>query len=234
MEQAYDAIKRRIITLELGPGERVDDYQLSIELELGRTPVREAIFLLAAEGLIDMKAGMIVRPLDLLDIAHLFEAHIVVAKATARLVAVRSTPQALAEIEKAAGRVERAIAQRDYLAITSENAKLHRAEAVAAQNDHLRTMADKIHDQGQRLAYLCFGGGGGWDGLDEHFEKVKRDHLALLDAYRRRDPDDAEQIATDHVRLFRDRVKVFLDSPAVDALQFSEGDLAPVALGELR
>ena len=74
MEQAYAELKRRIITLELKPGQRLDDYELSQELKFSRTPVREAIFLLGAEGWVDIrsKAGFIVRPLDLVDIAHFF------------------------------------------------------------------------------------------------------------------------------------------------------------------
>ena len=78
MEQAYAELKRRIITLELKPGQRLDDYELSQELKFSRTPVREAIFLLGAEGWVDIrsKAGFIVRPLDLVDIAHFFEADV--------------------------------------------------------------------------------------------------------------------------------------------------------------
>lgn len=228
MEQAYEQIKRRIITLDLPPGERIDDYQLSEELSLSRTPVREALFVLAAEGLVATGggAGFVVRALDVVNITSLFEAHIVLAKAVARLAGHRATREDVRGMSKAARAVETAIRRRDFLAITSANATLHRLEAAAAHSQHLEAMAKAVHDQGQRLAYLCFGGGGReWGGLDEHFEKVQQQHAALLTAYRDRDSRAAEAMATAHVNLFRERVRGYLASSTLDDLTFSDSEL---------
>jgi DNA-binding GntR family transcriptional regulator len=233
MQQAYDEIKRRIVVLELQPGQRLDDYDLSVELELSRTPVREAIFRLAAEGLVDIRsnAGFIVRPLDLLDIANLFEAHIVVGKAVARLAARRVQPEELARMRELVEAVEEAIERRDYLAMTSRNADLHRLEAAATKNRHLREMADSIHDQGQRLAYLCFGGAGGDEHrLAEHFERVRAHHRQMLAALEAGDAEAAERIVTAHVALFRKRVQTYLESEAIEGFEVSDDDLAVAAL----
>ncbi len=232
MQQAYNEIKRRIITLEFQPGERLDDYELSVDLQFSRTPVREAIFRLGAEGLVDIRsnAGFIVRPLDLLDIAGLFEAHIVVAKAVARLAPKRVTPKELEAITAAAADVEDAIERRDYLGITSSNARLHRLEAAATKNRHLQAMADSIHDQGQRLAYLCFGGAGGDQSrLDEHFEKVRAHHKRMIAALASGNSDAAERVVVAHVRLFRKRVQSYLESEAVDSFVVSDDDLSAVS-----
>src|SRR6266542_2979268 len=108
MEQAYAAIKRRIISLGLRPGQRLDDYQLADELKTSRTPVREAIFLLTAEGLVEIRprVGFVVRSLDVPDVASLLESHIVLSKAVARLAAQRVTPAGLKEMRTAATAVE--------------------------------------------------------------------------------------------------------------------------------
>src|SRR6516165_6390823 len=233
MERAYNEIKRRIITLELAPGQRIDDYELSLEHPFSRTPIREAIFRLAAEGLIDMptKAGFIVRPIDLIDITHLFEAHLVLAKAVARLAAKRVTPPEIEQMAGVAEEIRSAIERRDYLAITSSNAQLHRLEAAAAHNRHLQSMADTIHDQGQRLAYLCFGGAGGdrSTNLDEHFRKVCAHHDAMLAALGAHDTDAAERIAIEHVQLFRERAQAFVDSGALRGFALSDAELAAVS-----
>ncbi|MGI9110668.1 MAG: GntR family transcriptional regulator [Gaiellaceae bacterium] len=230
MQRAYDEIKRRIITLELEPGQRIDDYQLSVELAFSRTPVRDAIFLLGAEGLVDIrtKAGFIVRPLDLIDITHLFEAHVVLAKAVARLAARRATAEDIERLSRQAATVATAIEQRDHLAITAANAELHRLEAAAARNQHLESMAESIHDQGQRLAYLCFGGGGDgeWGQLDDHFGAVCRHHDEMIAALTAHDADEAERVATAHVRLFRERVQSYLDSEAIKGFTLGDGDFA--------
>lgn len=228
MQRAYDEIKRRIITLEFEPGRRLDDYELSAELELSRTPVREAIFLLGAEGLVDIrtKAGFIVRPLDLIDITHLFEAHVVLAKAVARLAARRVTADDIAKLVTQSAAVAIAIEQREHLAITATNAELHRLEAAAARNQHLEGMAKSIHDHGQRLAYLCFGGGTEWGQLDDHFAAVLEHHEQMIAALEAHDADRAERIATEHVRLFRERVQAYLDSEAIKGFALDDRDFA--------
>lgn len=236
MDIAYAEIKRRIVTLELKPGQRLDDYQLSAELTFSRTPVREAIFLLAAEGLVDIrsKAGFIVRPLDLLDISHLFEAHIVLAKALARLAAARVTDDELAAMEQMANRVSENIARRDYLGITAANADLHRLEAAATHNEIIRKMADSVHDQGQRLAYLCFGGTEREPAdLSRHFDEVTSHHTGMIDALRRGDAKAAEEIAVEHVQLFKRRVQRFLDADEIAGFSLTAADLRAVAFTDV-
>ena len=226
MEQAYADLKNRIITLDLKPGERLDDYDLSRELKFSRTPIREAIFLLGAEGWVDIrsKAGFIVRPLDLADVSNLFETHIILAKAVARLAALRITPDELAAIHATSDRISAAIDKRDYLTITAENAELHKLESAASHNSILQGMAESVHEQGQRLAYLCFGGSGVKKNLDDHFRRVIGDHQDMLTALERHDPEMAEKVALHHVRLFRTRVQDFLETE-VD-FQLTDDDLA--------
>jgi DNA-binding GntR family transcriptional regulator len=229
MRQAYDEIKRRIITLELAPGRRIDDIELAEALELSRTPVREALFLLGSEGLIIMRnrAGFTVRALDLADIADLFELHVVMAKAVARLAAVRATDEDIEALAEAAARVDRAIDARDHLEVTRANAALHRREAVAAHNDHFLALANSVHDHGERLAYLCFGGEREWGRLDDYFAKVKIDHACLVDAYRRHAVVEAEQLATAHVRQFMRRVQAWMESEGLEDFVLTEEDLPP-------
>ena len=167
-----------------------------------------------------------------MDITQLFEAHLVLAKAVARLAAKRATP---AEIDRMAGvglDIRSAIDRRDYLAITSSNAELHRLEAAAAHSGYLQSMVDRIYDQEQRLAYLCFGGAGHDQraSLNEHFQKVRRQHDDMLAALAARDGDAAERIATAHVMLFRDRAQAFLDGDGLREFEISGAELAAVSL----
>jgi DNA-binding GntR family transcriptional regulator len=232
MEQCYTEIKRRIITLELPPGARIDANELGMELELSRTPIREASFRLAAEGLVDTptRVGFVVRAIDLINITHLFEAHLVIAKAIGCLTPIRVTAAQLDAMRAITEEIRVAIEARDYLAITSRNAYLHRLEAEAAGNTHLQAMAESILDHGQRLAYLCFGGAGGerTPHLDTHFSRVLADHDAMLAAMEARDSEAGQRIATSHVHLFRDRVQAFLRPSGLDDFTLSELEI-PVA-----
>ncbi|MQA06817.1 MAG: FCD domain-containing protein [Streptosporangiales bacterium] len=223
MEQAHRAIKDLILTVQLRPGEQLDDIQLAAALGFSRTPVREALFQLGSDGLVTVgtRGGFMVRPLDLFDVGQLFEAHVVVARSTARLLAVRATDADLADLDTATKAVNAAIARRHPASIAATNAQLHRREAEAARNEHLKRLAWSVFDQGQRLAFLCFGGDTTQydDELDEHFTRVTHDHEEFLDAIRSRDPDRAEDVAARHVRLFRTRTLSFLSTTPVEGLR---------------
>jgi DNA-binding GntR family transcriptional regulator len=212
MQQAHDEIKRRIVTLELRPGQRLDDIELAAQLKLSRTPIREAIFLLGSEGLVDINDdnGIIVRPLDLLATGQLLEVHLVLVKAVSRLAAARRTSAQMDALNEAARAVEVAVERRDPLAVTSTNAEFHRREGALTGNPRLQAMVTSVEDERQRLAYVCFGGTHEWGHLDDHFRKVVDDHRRLIDAYERGDANAAEKVAVAHARLFRDRIVQFL------------------------
>jgi DNA-binding GntR family transcriptional regulator len=231
MQQAYDEIKRRIVTLELRPGQRIDDVELATQLALSRTPIREAIFLLGSEGLIDVNSdiGIIVRPVGLTDISHLIEMQFVVAKTVARLAATRMRPDQLNELRLAAAAVEAAIERRDPLAITSTNATFHRVEAASVDNSRLEGVARTLEDERQRLAYVCFGGTREWGRLDEHFKKVIVQHASLVKAYEAHDPVAAEVVAVEHVRLFRNRILQYLTSEEIE-FTLSDSELDAISL----
>lgn len=227
MEQAYEEIKRRIVTLELRPGEKIDEYEVAKELELSRTPVREALFQLLAQRLVTMGrgSGFMVRALEISDVVDFFEAQLVIAKAISRLTALHATRSELESMKRLAAEVGAAIKRRDYLAITRANAEFHRCECAAAHSSQLQQIGESLTEQGQRLAYLCFGGtDDSWEGLDDHFAKVLIHHDALLAAYERRDPLVAEETATAHVRLFRERVQSYLATSSVEGIAFPELD----------
>lgn len=218
MERAYNQIKSRIMTLELAPGAAIDDLSLSEELGISRTPAREALFRLVSEGLVVVesgRSGFTVKPLEIFDLSALFEAHMVAARAIARLVAVRRSDADIARLRTADDRVVQAIELKLPADVASANADLHRLEASIAKNGYLCGLACSIHDHGQRLGYLAFGGETDWARLEDHFRRVQTDHAELIDAYQAKDADHAESVAARHVHLFRDRIMAFImEDPA--------------------
>src|SRR5262249_7136795 len=144
---------------------------------------------------------------------QMLEAHMVVHRAIARLMAVRATDSEIEQLAEATSVVRAAIDRRSPAEIAFTNAHLHRLEATVARNDQLRGLAWSIYDQGQRLSYLCFGGERGLDAnLSEHYASTSEDHDESLEAVRAGDADAAEAIAARHVRLFRQRVLQFLET----------------------
>ena len=72
---AYNTIRSKIVTCQNAPGTFLNEEQLTTELSLSRTPVRDALGRLEQEGLLEIrpKCGILVRPLTLNDIDMIFE-----------------------------------------------------------------------------------------------------------------------------------------------------------------
>src|SRR5882757_1487828 len=92
-EKAYRAIRELIVSLELAPGAVIDERELMERLEIGRTPVREALRRLAHERLVEVypRRGMFVTGVDVRELARLSEVRELLEPEAARLAAERAT-----------------------------------------------------------------------------------------------------------------------------------------------
>jgi len=141
---AYHEIRRRVVEGRLRPGERLVEQRLAEELDLSRTPVREALRMLQSEGLVQFEAnrGARVRSLSIGEIGDLYELRGRLEGMAAELAAERATGDQLERLNAAevgfAAAVERA-RDRDIEAI----------RAISQQNDvfHLTVLESAHHDR---------------------------------------------------------------------------------------
>ena len=72
-DRAYEELRDRLVTLQIKPGEPIDEDQLGRELEMGRTPIREAIKRLALENLVTVfpRRGTFAAEINIKDLAHI-------------------------------------------------------------------------------------------------------------------------------------------------------------------
>jgi DNA-binding GntR family transcriptional regulator len=99
-EVAYAALRTAIIEGEFRPGERIIEQRLAANLGLSRTPVREAVRMLAADGLViaTRHRGAIVRPLERADVLDLYELRARLESYAAELASSRAQVADLAEM----------------------------------------------------------------------------------------------------------------------------------------
>ena len=165
---------------------------------------------------------------------ELFEAQHILVRAVTHLLAARATEQDLAEIEAAIRAVDAAEESHDPAAVAEKNSLLHISETRLTGNSYLLSMAERVYTHLQRLAFLSFGGAGGVGGeentnaLMDHYRHVHDDHWAYLEALRTRDTAAAEKVAIQHVERFQARVKKYLETNAVEGLDFT--GLTPTSL----
>ena len=144
VDKVYSAIRERISSGSLPRGARVHQEDLAEELGVSRTPVREALRRLAAEGLVEMRTnrGARVADVDQVGMRVSYEARTVIEPGAARLAAARRPPEPLARMRAAVLAQRRSLrnVQRSFEA----NREFHLALAAASGNDVLVQFAERL------------------------------------------------------------------------------------------
>ena len=158
-QQAYQRLRDMIVTLRLAPGALVNEAALMDELDLGRTPIREALQRLAYEGLVVMqpRRGAFVGSLSIVDLQQIFELRRTIEGYAASLAAERATPADVVAMQTALGALDSTgtdASPETYIAI---DRSFHRAVARAAHNRFLEVDPEP-HVQSQP-ALVVFGAG---------------------------------------------------------------------------
>jgi DNA-binding GntR family transcriptional regulator len=144
VDQVYAAIRERISSGSLPRGARVHQEDLAEELGVSRTPVREALRRLAAEGLVEMRTnrGARVADVDQVGMRVSYEARTVIEPGAARLAAARRPQEQLARMRAAVAAQRRSLrnVQRSFEA----NREFHLALAAASGNEFLVQFAERL------------------------------------------------------------------------------------------
>ena len=102
-DQVYAALKAQLNDFELVPGDRFSEVEIGGQMGVSRTPVREALFRLRNEGLLDVesKSGWFVRPIDFTKLDQLYDLRTVLEAASVERLCARSEPAAELDTLKA-------------------------------------------------------------------------------------------------------------------------------------
>lgn len=139
-----EKIERMILAGDLRAGERLNEHALAAELDVSRSPVREAARLLEHAGLVEIvrNRGVLVRKISLEDALHVYDVRAGLFGVAGRLLAARITPQQTETLEKAFEEMERARRASDQAAYNEGNHSLHTDLVAFAGNARLSTMHD--------------------------------------------------------------------------------------------
>jgi DNA-binding GntR family transcriptional regulator len=149
----YLALRQRFTDGELAPSERLTEAALAKALGVSRTPVREALGRLQADGLVvPMARGVAVATLSSAEIEQIYELRAslegLAAAQTARLQAAgRIAPAQIRAIEKAAEEVERAVGEGDPKHSAKANLTFHRCFGQAPDNAFLTDALNRVWDR---------------------------------------------------------------------------------------
>jgi len=190
-QDVAERLRQQIFSRQLEPGSWIDEMKLSLEYGISRTPLREALKVLAAEGLVTMKLrrGAYVTEMSRDDVAQVYHLLALMESDAAGLVAERATEAQRAELGRLHDRLEKQVRQRD--AFFAANEQFHLKLLELAGN---RWSAQIVQDLRKVMK------------LNRHLSLFKQgrladsmeEHRALMQAIERRDAEAARRLMRAH------------------------------------
>ncbi|MFD8812215.1 GntR family transcriptional regulator [Streptomyces sp. NPDC059627] len=190
-----DAIKHRILTGQLTPGQALVETELAAQFGVSKTPVREALKTLAGTGLVVMSQykGVTVRMVDadmareVYDVRLLLEPE-ALKRAVRRGASLDDARDALTRADNATDTAERSLANRDF----------HHALYLPCGNPLLGRMLDEVRDQAALVSAVAWAASPSW-------EQEAGEHREILRLALAGDADGAARTLYAHIASFVDR-----------------------------
>ena len=204
----YESLRRDILSLELRPGQLLDETSLADRFNLSRSPVREALIRLSGDDLVTIlpNRSTIVSPLEISSIPKYVEALDLAQRINTRLAAQLRTAGDLDRMEQRQSEFVVAVKSGDHLAMSEANKQFHMAIAIAGQNPFFIDFYERLLDQGRRMLHM-------------HFEFLERthegylltdEHDEMLAAIAARNVERADVLAHAHTRQFQENFFQFM------------------------
>ncbi|MDH6155512.1 GntR family transcriptional regulator [Polynucleobacter sphagniphilus] len=193
-EEVAERLREQIFAHQMAPGSWVDEQSLALQLGISRTPMREAIKVLAAEGLITMymNRGAYVTEVDRRDLEQIFTVLSLLEGQAAKETALRATEDQLTELDNLHHRLEKAAADRDLDQFFEINVKFHELiQGIAGNRWMNNTIADlrKVLKLQRRDSLNRTG----------RMQHSVIEHRQILEAILKRDPIAAEAAMRKHL-----------------------------------
>lgn len=205
-EEVAERIRNRIFSQELMPGDRIDEQLLTQEFGISRTPLREALKVLQAEGLVTLvpRRGCFVAQLNERDLDDIYATVALLESRCAAEVASTRNDADLKRLRLLLRKLELTAASGTLQRYAEANTEMHEVMQDIAGN---RWQKEILQDL-RRILKLSRGL---TIGLPGRLEDSLREHAELLDAIEQRDAARAEKIMHAHVLRQRDALRQMQD-----------------------
>ncbi len=204
-DRAYAELRDRIVTLRIAPGAPIDEDVLGRELEMGRTPVREAIKRLALENLVTVfpRRGTFASEINITDLADISDVRVQLEGHAAFRAAQRLGPDQRAELEALLGALDHSQGSDDIGALMALDAAVHRFIHRCAGNPYLEETLGRYLNLSLRIWHLVL------ERLPHLFARV-HEHDDLLHAIASGDSERARAVVAEHIETFEREIRAVL------------------------
>jgi DNA-binding GntR family transcriptional regulator len=202
--KAYNLIKEKVIKIQMPPGSVIRETDLMQELDIGRTPIREALKRLESENLVIVKPrqGMFVADIPITDLIQIFEVRVELESICAYLASKRMTSEILTRMKDLAEAYSGSDKD-DLNRLFDQDHQFHMLLAEAANNRFLRDEIDQYYNLSMRIWYLVLGN------VKPEDVDVEA-HLKILRAIEARDHEAARKHMRKHIEQFHRTIKSYV------------------------
>lgn len=193
-EQVAHRLRQMLVENRIAPGAKLNERELSEVLHVSRTPLREAIKMLAAEGLVELlpNRGAIAVALNEADVANTFEVMAGLEAQSGELAAQRILDAELVEIKAMHFEMLAAYTRRDLPAYYRLNSAIHGAINAAAKNPVLTATYRQVNARLQALRFRS-------NQDEEKWRSAMLEHEQMINALAARDPVAMRSVLLSHL-----------------------------------
>ena len=190
----YEELIEAIVRRDIGPEDNLVQEKLAAEMQISRTPVREALMRLEKEGVLEVSNRGSFRLYQMGDdeVKELYQSRAAVEGQCARILAVNHTPEDIAHLRSVVEKEEN-ITDRSVRGYFEANRNIHMAFVARANNRFLMDMFNMIW--GKALVFPLFAT---IENVD--LEQSLGDHMKLVDVIESGDRTAALELFTDHIQ----------------------------------
>ncbi|MBU3541886.1 MAG: GntR family transcriptional regulator [Burkholderiaceae bacterium] len=206
-EMTFQKLRNMLVEGQIAPGSKLNERELAEQLCVSRTPIREAIRRLAADGLVELIAnrGAIAVKLDREDILNTFDVIANLEGFSGELAVQNITVEQLTELEATHYEMLAQHARKDLSNYYRLNLKIHHLINQAANNPVLTRLYQQVNARIEALRFKS--------NQDEHkWQKAIEEHQEMIDALKARDTQRMRAVMQSHVMNKRDVVLALLDT----------------------
>jgi DNA-binding GntR family transcriptional regulator len=214
-QSVYTALRHQILSMQLPPGSPLDEVRLSQRFGMSRTPIREALQRLVADGLIQTlpNRNTIVSNIDFATLPTYFEALTLMYRVTMRGAASHVGTAGMDGIRAHQDAFAAAVLAQDAFAMIEANREFHVAIANRGGNAYYANFFGRLLDEGRRILRLYY------STFDDRLpRKYVDEHEAMISAIARSDIEEADRLAIEHAAQIVRQIQEYVARDAGKAI----------------
>ncbi|MEZ5873244.1 MAG: GntR family transcriptional regulator [Nitratireductor sp.] len=209
-QDVASSLRQQILSLQISPGQMLDEAELAQAFGISRTPLREVIQRLGGEGYLVFRKnrGAKVAPMDLTTLRQFFQAAPMIYAAVARLAAENATASGIRSLKEIQKTYRAAIAAGDGNSSALENHRFHAEIGVMAASAYLLPSLNRLLIDHTRIGQIFYRSNNSRD--SDRIRKAADQHDELIAAIGSHSPAEAVEITLRHWALSRDQMERFV------------------------